>query len=458
MTRSVSTELELESGCYTVRIRITATRYQRRPTVEEVIRMNCRNRQEKVVQIGMSYDLAHAKGVIQETEEMQKRKAEKQAKDEAATKMMAREEAKKKKYKKWDRNRKRIERIRREKERLEAHKSKKARQQEAGSVVIEASAKDVIPDGEQTSTNANPVKTEEQPSQALSTDSKVDMNDEKQVTAEEQESPQNDTPTSAISLRVEFDRGQKNNSVASPLDKMDPEATSPLDKSTRKTTALDGSVDSSQDAPENPSTEGEYKVGDVELTKREETMQRTTFPSVKANGEAVADQVLPTPPASPGVSAPRSVVSEPETVVTYASSFDSDLDELFFADELDEEDYGNGAHSATEGGGQGEDDDLEEYASDPWNAVCVVGLRVFTKEGKASVEVIRPPDNEEEDEKEQTPLDVDDPMKSMSDELVTPSSASKERKLDVSSRVAEQLASKTPQPKSVEERLKSSVA
>lgn len=67
MKRSVSTELDLEAGNYTVLLKVKATRLDR-PIVEEVIRANCNQRREKLLATGLSYDLAHAKGQFREQE------------------------------------------------------------------------------------------------------------------------------------------------------------------------------------------------------------------------------------------------------------------------------------------------------------------------------------------------------------------------------------------------------
>ena len=62
MKRSVSTELELEPGNYTVLLKVKATKIPENLTPDEVIRTNCTKRREKLLSIGLSYDLAHAKG------------------------------------------------------------------------------------------------------------------------------------------------------------------------------------------------------------------------------------------------------------------------------------------------------------------------------------------------------------------------------------------------------------
>jgi hypothetical protein len=71
MKRSVSTELDLEAGNYTVLLKVKATKLPN-PKPEDVIRATCATRREKLLSIGLSYDLAHAKGQFRE---QQKEKA-----------------------------------------------------------------------------------------------------------------------------------------------------------------------------------------------------------------------------------------------------------------------------------------------------------------------------------------------------------------------------------------------
>lgn len=85
MTRSVNVELELEAGEYEVRVKVDATRFEHLLPVDEVIKKNAKERREKLVRIGLAYDLAHSKGRIIETdEEKAAREAhEKKVKDKA---------------------------------------------------------------------------------------------------------------------------------------------------------------------------------------------------------------------------------------------------------------------------------------------------------------------------------------------------------------------------------------
>jgi hypothetical protein len=79
LTRSVSTEVELEPGHYSVLIKVDATRHLKFPAPEDVVRDTCRSRREKLLQIGLSYDLAHAKGQVKETEAEKKRRRQARA-------------------------------------------------------------------------------------------------------------------------------------------------------------------------------------------------------------------------------------------------------------------------------------------------------------------------------------------------------------------------------------------
>ena len=67
--RSVSVELTLDAGEYIVLVKIDAARNEMILPVEDVVRMNARERREKLTRIGLAYDLAHSKGKIIETEE-----------------------------------------------------------------------------------------------------------------------------------------------------------------------------------------------------------------------------------------------------------------------------------------------------------------------------------------------------------------------------------------------------
>ncbi|KAB5539459.1 calpain family cysteine protease [Coniochaeta sp. 2T2.1] len=69
MNRSVNVELELEPGEYHVLVKIDATRDYSIMPPEDVVRANAKEKREKLIRIGLAYDVAHSKGKIVETPE-----------------------------------------------------------------------------------------------------------------------------------------------------------------------------------------------------------------------------------------------------------------------------------------------------------------------------------------------------------------------------------------------------
>lgn len=98
--RSVSCEIDLEPGVYEVLPKITA-RKSGKSAVESVVTMFADAKPQKLRQVGLSFDLAHAKALKsdlareQEAEERKKKKAEEKKKAEAAKAKAEEEKAKK---------------------------------------------------------------------------------------------------------------------------------------------------------------------------------------------------------------------------------------------------------------------------------------------------------------------------------------------------------------------------
>ncbi|OHW99422.1 calpain family cysteine protease [Colletotrichum incanum] len=79
MNRSVNVELDLEAGSYEVLVKLDAVRNDQVLPIEQVIRNNAKGRREKLIRIGLAYDLAHSKGKIAESP---KEKAAREAHEE----------------------------------------------------------------------------------------------------------------------------------------------------------------------------------------------------------------------------------------------------------------------------------------------------------------------------------------------------------------------------------------
>jgi hypothetical protein len=102
--RSVSCEVDLEPGRYEVVPKITATRDPGKKMVEDVVKEWAEKNPQKLRQVGMQYDLAHAKGGVPDEDELlvkkrEEEKAKKQAKKEKARRKRRAEREKAKKEK-----------------------------------------------------------------------------------------------------------------------------------------------------------------------------------------------------------------------------------------------------------------------------------------------------------------------------------------------------------------------
>ncbi|KAL5350192.1 hypothetical protein ACLOAV_005229 [Pseudogymnoascus australis] len=131
MRRSVAAELDLdEAGEYLVLVKITAKRDFTALPAHTVIRDNAKDRRDKLLRIGLAYDLAHAKGHVEESEEDKKgrEKAEARAKAKERKEIKDKLTEKKKKKKRSEAKTARRERARqtKAKARAEAREKKEA--------------------------------------------------------------------------------------------------------------------------------------------------------------------------------------------------------------------------------------------------------------------------------------------------------------------------------------------
>lgn len=377
MSRSVSTELDLEAGNYSVLMKVMATRYPQTKTVEQVIRANCKYNQEKLLQVGLAYDLAHAKGTIMETEEDKRHRSEHKARQDHAAKKKALEDAKARKYKDWLIRKKEIERQRREKARRHEHHKKK-----------EAAAK--------TAANSKPDAGKEQ---------NVKPEEPKESAKEEAAPERKDAEEKDVDQTLEQNGAAKEEPSKGPSAAATDGIPSPADTATVTDKTAEGIV------PDKPIDSSELARAKIEEFNSEPALNKLgpTIPALKINEGAVLEAGIPSPPASPGfvpsLGRPE-MDDDSETILSFVSSVDSDLDIPAQDTPIDSVD-----------GDSESDPDNEEYSNDPWNAVCVVGLRVYSKEGDVSVGIVRPKVGAGDVE---TPLDVDDPSKGMSDEPTSP--------------------------------------
>ena len=383
MSRSVSTDLELDPGTYSLLMKITATRWPDDATPEDTIRDNVKQRQNKLIQIGLAYDLAHAKGEVRETEAEKQERQERETKKKAAEKVKQYTMKREEKLKDWQRGKREKAREKRNVKKREEYERKKAEKRKGaepaevsvpGDTAVVQPNQNTVPEAINGTTAAAGIEADvEKQAAAGATEDRTG------------ESAPDSNPLPKAPTETKADESIPTN--AAPL-----EAIMEDSKLSTGTPAEDNSV-----ASKDEGRDAAASTKDSDAQKFETALK--SIPSVTVNG-------VPTPISdapAPSVAAPSSLAPNDDYQYDSDASFDSSIDSVLDfpqPDDLAPED---------EPSLQDGEDDNAEFENDPWNAVCVVGLRVFSKEGTCSIETIRPKEEEET-------LDLDDVSKGASGE------------------------------------------
>lgn len=367
MRRSVTAELELEPGEYHVLVKIEAQKYDSLKPVENILRKNAKVRRNKLLRIGRAYDLAHAKGEIIESSE------EKAGREE----LEAKEKAKKRKEMK--------DKIMTAKKRRKHVENKEARKTRETIAKHRAKAKAM-----EARRKAKEAKKAEQGTENEQNDKEIGSQD----TKNEQKDKETGTEKKE-DVKIEAEKAKDGEDSAvkpSPSEIPPPSETK------------------SEDNPAGDSATGERSAPkDTEKASLDEEAQGTN-PSTDKEGEKAKSIIETTRPV------------EGETDLSDDDDEDDDDDDQSDIDSV-VSDVSSGvvdeaiaeqeaADKLVPAAVEGEKDEFEKH---PWNAVAIVGLRVYSKGSPVSIRVIRPKFWEGEDkesiatsEKDENMLDVDD--------------------------------------------------
>ncbi|ERF71854.1 hypothetical protein EPUS_01769 [Endocarpon pusillum Z07020] len=376
MTRSVSTDITLEAGSYFVLMKVTATRVGG-PTMDEIISAHAEHMRDKLIQVGLSYDIAHAKGVIVETEKEVEQRQWAEKAQAAAAREKLKNEVKARKEKVWMKEKKSRQR-RKMQDRKHEEKAAEQRSRERGDG-YQSDKKNFIDRSECHSSNVGN-------GQATADDDRS-FAEELNSSHERSEGAQTSTTSDPKETPIE---SPANNTRQSPRSN---DAVADKDSTT---SSADKTL---HDHPPTPKVQvnGIDAVTDVNLLKRRPAplAPRTTLDGKlemkdqdKRENQQEADPFTE----------PQWSNSDTESKFSWRTDLDYDSDE---------------ARSTYARSEQGRDWDAgEESGPEPWNAVCVVGLRVYSKDPDLSLEVVRPhPYSEVIKPEAGSALDRDDPAK-----------------------------------------------
>jgi len=328
MKRSVSTELTLDAGTYWVLMKITAKRFPDVETVEDVVAKTCQSRREKLLQVGLSYDLAHAKGNFREL-------------------LAEREEAKKQARRARRKHMSKLMYAARTKE----HKKQKLRHMRMDAKKHQKAMKAVVREAE--------ARAQEEAREAAAKLEELKLADDVNWNGDRPQPPRRSTLN-----------GHQRSASPGP---MRSPGFAPGPPRRRDTLTVEpprhGSISMMTAPPIRVQRASLNSAGDIALSDVSD--DDISWDSELDGPEDSADESM-----EPGASGPG----------------------YFGEDKMDSE----------------SEDDFEK---DPWNAVCVVGLRVYAENQEAEIEIVR---GEKTEETNQNHLDVDDASKDAVDAVRTP--------------------------------------
>ncbi|KAI0206576.1 hypothetical protein F4808DRAFT_447388 [Astrocystis sublimbata] len=380
-TRSVNVELELEAGEYTILMKVNATRNLDILPIEDVIRDCARDRRDKLVAVGMSYDMAHSKGKVIETKEekqakkaMQKRVQAKEKEDARQEEMIYRRGLR---YRQSKEQQRRRAKKAKQQEKRAARKAEKEREEEAPEVPEAREAPEA-------SKAPEPPVSDDKPSDSADQDGEPKSNDPKAPPSES--NPSNDKTIPEDKTASE-DISPDATQIATP------EAT-PEPSAAAKSEPDVGTDGATSPKPEKPEAQ--------EKPPTEETKSDTPLPSTEAEAENEApappveedirQDSRPPSPMPPYGYGPRRRVPESEpptsddedTLSSISSVTDREWD-IIYRQRRQQSPAPTPAPQQPQRARvpPSVEESEDEFESNPWNAVATVGLRVYYKVAEA---------------------------------------------------------------------------
>lgn len=403
MKRSVTTELQLEPGDYTVLLKVVAKRYPEDPTVEEVVAKTCQFRREKLLRIGLSYDLAHAKGGFRELE------AEKRDAETA------------------DRRKKRKgTAMKMHQARVTLHKKQKLRTLKMNWKKQEKAVKKMTEAAEEQARQEKRDRREQE---------KRERQEKHDVLEKRMEEFKFDEPE-GLGIAVNGNGHCQSGQVIKPPQ--------------RTETPEQISISSPPIGPPRPRTDTWTHHSAMKQAVRPSQSRSISSGSpfvgaTPGSNMHRRDTLTIAPPVaihSPGFGMPGIQVHKPSlsdsgkpTLSDISDddlSWDSELDDPSDSETEDStsapqlDAYSSYNNNKSPKPPSNNNDDEDEFSKDPWNAVCVVGLRVYSRDAELRIDVERGNGGLKNGdvflEDQQRGLDVDDASKDPSREPVSPSS------------------------------------
>lgn len=362
MTRSVSIEIpDMPAGEYTVFLLVTAERYTSRPSVEEVVKRECKRRKEneKLAQVGYAYDLAHSKAHhhLEKVKEMRK----------IADHNKASGSRRQERRKQWERRRADRE-IKRKQAKKNADKKARliAERDEANKAVVASeSSSESEPDSTKKADDTwvdnhvvKPAESQEKPTEEKPADDR----------------PADDKPEGGTSEDKPADEGKSTEPKAA----NETTADKPADKDSEPKKS-DGALGKTQAEPE--LEDAKEAVSEKDKQPKPEPKPEVAKEPSKSTSKS-KDSKKSKSSKSPKDATPAPA---PETIDYSSDSPVEEWEAIYSSDDFIRKPRTQPIPEVTA-------DDIypteDEKLPDPWNAVCIVGFKVYSKDEDLELRVI----------------------------------------------------------------------
>ncbi|OBT79564.1 hypothetical protein VF21_01271 [Pseudogymnoascus sp. 05NY08] len=350
MRRSVAAELDLdEAGEYLVLVKITAKRDFTALPAHTVIRDNAKDRRDKLLRIGLAYDLAHAKGHVEESEEDKKarEKAEARAKAKERKELKDKLTEKKKKKKRTEAKTAKRERARQNKAKARAEAREK---KEADKKKLEGEAK--------------------KPEVEAVAESGAEKSESEKADTDMADTEKTDTEKSGSEKAV-----SENADSEKPSEKTEAKAVKDKDEST-----TEGADPTHSQTPASSSTRQAITEAALDQLAAATGDSSRSARSTRKNADRGVS------PFKPAGSASRDKLNRREAPIYDSDHSDTDSCVSSVSDstidaEIEKAKLPIPALTKEEKKDKkaADDESEDEFEKDPWNAVAVVGLRVYAK-------------------------------------------------------------------------------
>ncbi|OTA66533.1 cysteine proteinase [Hypoxylon sp. EC38] len=431
MDRSVSIEIPcMEPGNYSVFISVVAERDTDMPSIEDVVKRECRKRveNEKLAQVGYAYDLAHSKGVAH-LEQVAKLRKQSDQKKASSSRMQERRKMWEKRHLNRDITKKQAKKNQEKRDkRRELEEEKRRAQAEAEKAKAEAEAAE-----KKKREEAKAAKKKKQ-EEAEAAEEKKQEDEEAERKKKEEEQPKDAAVQTDEHQSGEDKSSQTEEAVEKKDDAADSESTDKQkDEEASNDTPKDSVADSKTDTPKDDIAEAvkdESKPVEEKPTEEPAEEKPTEEPAEeKPTEKPTEEKPLEEKPtdekpieekpteekpteekpieentkgdksSSGGDTSNRNSKGSrqkqaPQPAPSYSSECDSsdspieDWELLYSSDDMSKKPRTVQAPATNTSNENAVESDGESGMPDPWNAICIVGFRVYSKDEDLDLRVV----------------------------------------------------------------------